>query len=139
MCRVLYLAADAEMPGVNSNKPAFMAFPVENVKPALKQHFTQPNVAYIATAGCACGFFYADDVTVESATRENDPEAFESTQILIDYLSELLLNCEVVEAFGCWDQEWDQPVDKEVVFSMVNVRRDGVVLIPEQTRVRFAR
>ncbi|HEY1174436.1 MAG TPA: hypothetical protein VGH19_23930 [Verrucomicrobiae bacterium] len=138
MCKVLYLAADAEMPGVNSKSPAFMALPVKNVKPTLKQHFTQPNVAYIATAGCACGFFWSD-CGLEDATRENDPEAFESTQVLIDYLSELLLNCEVVEAFGCWDQEWDKPVDKEVVFSMKDVRRDGMVVIPEQTRVRFVR
>ena len=100
MCKVLYMAAEVEMPRVEGDikGSGFLVRQVSNIPPGLERHFTKRHVVYVGVKGCACGFFWEDDYPQAAATRENDVEAFECTRELIEYIAEVLKACDLVEA-----------------------------------------
>lgn len=107
MCRMLYLAANADVPLVSSQY-----LQVEELEPeqeVVRQWFSLPTVRFVgAHTGCSCGFPSAvaeEPIEYDEGMFDDDPERADdlaSVRALVDIVAEGVRSGGLVELFIAW-------------------------------------
>lgn len=99
MCKVVYVAADKELPLIaTDNPPPSLSVRELTLEEAVVRNvFSQPYVYFVGSyTGCSCGFDYATGDKLEVDGRE-------SVRRLREYLQAASQSATSIALFACWD------------------------------------
>ena len=107
MCIAIYIAANTELPIVESDSSFHTRSLVSKADGMVRKQFSGNHVVYAGSyEGCGCGFHKAD---LDELFPEEAAQARASLTRLAEYLSKALATGAAVELFSCWEGEQGNP------------------------------